>query len=341
MTGIERLRPGPIDIHAHAVPEAFLDFLVDVMQARVDPSPGGRAVTLPDGGLTFSVREDLIDLPRRLSAMDAQGVAVQVISAFMDLAGYHLVGEEAAIWARGYNDALAAEVARQPDRLTALSTLPLGDGAAAAAELRRATEELGMVGAELGTRVGRRLLDDPDLEPLWAEASDARSILLLHPVEPLPGLDLSDYGLVHLLGRPAETTIAAARLVFAGVMDRHEGLRLVVVHGGGFLPYQVGRLSKGFAARPALSPDLTTTPSEAVARMYFDTVLSDPSALAALIQMAGSERVLLGSDYPFEIGDLDPVKSVAASAEIREFDTEQVLGGTAGTLITGVRRQAP
>jgi aminocarboxymuconate-semialdehyde decarboxylase len=171
------------------------------------------------------------------------------------------------------------------------------------------------------------------LDVLWREASERRAIVLVHPFEPLPGTDLTDYGMVHLVGRPAESTIAAARLIFSGVLDRYRDIRFVIAHGGGFLPYQIGRLAKGYEARPENSPALHRSPALAFQSLFFDTVLSDRRSLKALVEIAGRDQVLLGSDYPFFIGDLEPARSLEAVEGLTDDDRRGIGGDNARRLM--------
>ena len=189
--------------------------------------------------------------------------------------------------------------------------MPLQAPEAAAAELRHAVVELGMDGVEIATTVDGRDLDDPDLEPFWAAAEELRCLVLIHPYASLAGRGVSRYFLNNLVGNPAESTVALAHLVFGGVLERHPGLRVCMVHGGGFAPYQLGRWDHGFDrnARGAAA-NLTRPPSDWVRGVFHDTVLHSPASLRFLLDVVGADHVVLGSDYPFEMGDLDPVTTL-------------------------------
>lgn len=204
----------------------------------------------------------------------------------------------------------------------------------AAAELRHATTELGMVGIEIATTVAGVDLVAAELEPFWAAAAELGSLVLLHPMDPLPGIDLKQHFLDNMVGRPAETTIAIARLIMAGLFDRHPDLRVCVVHGGGFLPYQVGRMQRGWTAKPALAAtDLETAPIETIKRLYFDTIVHNPLALRYLIDLVGADRITLGTDYPFEAGDPDPIGTVDAVPGLTAEEREWIVAGTARKLL--------
>jgi aminocarboxymuconate-semialdehyde decarboxylase len=302
------------DVHAHCVPEGLVTDLrrqSKRFQSSFEETPRGVKVNMA-GFTTLPINEGLISLDRRLETMDRQGVNVQVLSAFIDLVGYELEADLGAEWSRSYNESLVLEATRRPDRFRSLATVPIQDGESAAVELEYAVSKLGMLGAQVGTHIGERQLDDPDLEQLWAKASALGCLILLHPRDPLGRLPIDDYMIRQLIGRPAETTLAVGRMMLSGVLDRHPGMNLIVVHGGGFLPYQVGRIRQGLAFPKSVTGiGAISDPTDHMKAMYYDTVLNDPGALRALVEMVGPGRVLVGSDYPFALGDLDPLRSLA------------------------------
>jgi aminocarboxymuconate-semialdehyde decarboxylase len=327
------------DVHAHCVPASMLEML------RVDGSSLGVEVVSEKGGESALIagrvragviRSELIDLERRVAAMDASGIDVQVLSSWIDLTAYALDPQRGASYSRRFNTLLAEEAARYPGRFASLATVPLQAPELAAAELTHAVVDLGMVGAEIATTVDGTDLDQAGLEPFWQVAEELGCLILLHPYAPLAGVDLSRYFLDNLVGRPAESTVAIAYLVLSGVLERHPGLQMAVVHGGGFLPYQLGRLQRGYravAARVAVGTQLS--PEETAGRLYYDTVLHSPLALRFLIDLVGVDRILLGTDYPFEMGDPDPLASLREvpglsadqEAAIAKSNFERILAG--------------
>lgn len=324
------------DVHAHCVPETL-------RHAITDEGPDLGVVLAGDGALTVAgkpvalpLRDDLVDRRARLAAMDRTGVDVQVLSPWIDLVAYRLDHESGARWSRLVNEAMAAEAETNRDRFKAIGTAPLQAPDRAAVELRYAVEQLGLVGVEIGTRVGELDLVGAGLDVFWAEADRLGCFILLHPLEPLAGIDLSDRMLHNMTGRPAETTIALSRLLLAGVIDQHPAMALCAVHGGGFLPYQIGRMQRGWDARPELvATDLRVAPTRALRSVYFDTVLHDPGAIRYLIDTVGADRVLLGSDYPFEMGDPDPVATIEAVPGLDAGGREAVLSANAERLFSG------
>lgn len=323
-----------IDIHAHCVPAEAVRLLMQngaEIGITIDedrrPVINGRTVSMP-------IRDDLIDRSLRLAAMDRAGINIQVLSNWIDLTAYGLDPDSGARWSRLMNEALATEAAVDPGRFLAMATVPLQSPDAAARELAYAVDELGMVGVEIATTVDGADLSSADLDVFWATAARLKSLVLLHPIDPLAGIDLRSHFLHNIVGRPAETTIAVARLLLSGVFTRHPSLNMCVVHGGGFLPYQIGRMQRGWEHNPAVvATDLPVPPLDAIRSLYFDTILHEPSALRYLIDLVGDEHVLLGTDYPFEMGDSDPLGSIERTPGLTEAERESITHGNASRLL--------
>lgn len=323
-----------IDIHAHCVPGQLLAALAsDGADFDIALTDDRRAV-IAGGSPTLPIRSDLVDFEARLAAMDRAGIEIQVLSSWVNLTAYGLDALHGHRWSRRVNESLAAEAQRRPGRFRALATVPLQTPEQAAEELRYVTRELDMVGVEIATTVDGIDLVTAGLDPFWAQAAELGSLVLLHPMAPLPGIDLRRHFLHNAVGRPAETTIAIARLIMAGVFDRHPDLRVCVVHGGGFLPYQAGRLQRVWEGMPGVADtDLGTPPLEVVRRLYYDTILHNPLALRYLIDLVGADRIMVGTDYPFEAGDLDPLPTVDAVPGLTERERALIVTGTAAQLL--------
>jgi aminocarboxymuconate-semialdehyde decarboxylase len=322
--------PTAIDIHAHCVPSDVLD------QLSADGGRYGIAVVERDGRRRFLIADrvetppllpELVGLAGRLEAMDAAGVGRQILSSWIDLTAYALPGPLGARYARMFNEALAGTAATYPDRFSALATVPLQSPADAVSELRHAVGELGMLGVQIATTVDGRELDDPQLEPFWSAAADMGCLVLVHPCAALAGRGVQRYFLGNLVGNPAESTIALGHLVFGGVLERHPGLRVVIVHGGGFAPYQIGRWDHAFHQKVrGAAAHLTRPPSAWVSHVYHDTVLHSPRSLRLLVDVVGVQQVVLGSDYPFEMGDRDPVASLGR-ADLTAAERDLIAAG--------------
>lgn len=277
---------------------------------------------------------NIVDVAERLEVMDRTGVDVQVLSTWMNLSACELPIDVAPTFARVFNEAMAGLVADHPGRFLGLANLPMCDPKAAAEELRHCVAELGMVGAEIATRPGSRDLDDPAFEPVWNVAEELDCVVLVHPLHSLAGRAVERHFLGNLVGNPAESTVAIGHLVFGGVVERHRRLRLCFVHGGGFAPYQIGRWDHAFRndVRGAAA-NLTASPSEWLRTMYFDTVVHSPAALSYLVSVVGSGQVVMGSDYPFEMGDPTPVDFVRSTAGMDAPQADRIFDENARTLL--------
>jgi len=303
-----------IDIHAHYVPRAVSnDDVVQIGRLTSRPIPPG-----------------LVQLDERLEQMDTQRVGVQVLSGWTELLAYDLPVDVAADFAEEHNVAVAAAQADHPGRFLGLATVPLQDPVRAADVLARAMG-LGLVGAQIGTHVAGSNLDNPALEPFWTAAEELGAFLLIHPAqEQVAGRErLRKYYFENLLGNPFETAVAGASLIFGGVLQQHPSLRVCLAHGGGFLPYQIGRLVQGQAAGRTAAARLDEAVEASFGRLYFDSILHSPANLRHLVSLVGADHVLLGSDYPFDMGEADPLGAVESLG----------LGAQAVSLIAGVNAQ--
>lgn len=330
------------DVHAHCAPSglyAQLERDGARFGTELVDTDRGRAVRFAGGVTTPPLRDDFDDVDKRVASMDAARVDVQLLSSWIDLTAYSLPVEQGRRYASMFNELLAETVAGHPDRFRGLCTVPLQDAEAAAKELHHAIGDLGMVGVEIATTIDGRDLDDPDLDPFWAAAAELRCPVLIHPYRSLSGRGVERYFLNNLVGNPAESTIAIAHLLFGGVLDRHPELRPVMVHGGGFAPWQSGRWDRGFDAVAHLTrAHIETRPTELLQRVHFDSVLHDPAALRLLVDRAGAGRVVLGSDYPFPMGDPTPVDTLDRVGGLSAADRLAILGGNVERLLGGVRR---
>jgi aminocarboxymuconate-semialdehyde decarboxylase len=330
--------PSPtIDIHAHILPEETLRRLTKEV-----PRLAPRLLTQADGSTAMEIAGKVVQhpMPReccdvdvRLADMDKHGVAMQAICATVHTFFYDQEPALGVACAVIQNDEIAAVARRHPGRFVALATLPLQDPARAAEELVRAIRSLGLRGAQIGTQVDGRNLDDPALEPVWTAANTLKAFMLIHPHgEILPGDRLKSYYMRNFVGLPFETTMAGAALVFGGVIERYPDINFCLCHGGGFLPYQIGRFLHAFDVRPEPRVRLRGSPQDSLARLHYDSIVHSQRALEFLLATAGPERVLMGSDYPFDMGEFDCVTRVEM-LPIPRADRDAVLGGRANQLL--------
>ncbi|WP_243719536.1 amidohydrolase family protein [Actinomadura sp. KC06] len=322
-----------VDVHAHAVPAALLADLERGGGAPGSPVLTGERRIRFGARVTAPIADGLTDVRSRIAEMDRTGVDVQVVSPWLELSPDELDPGTATGFLHALDDAMAAVVALRPDRLIALSLLDRHDPVSAADRLRRAAARPGFAGGELAAGGPGPHLDDERWDPLWKAASDTGALVLLHPwraTSPagLHGVDrLGD-----IVDNPAQSTAAVAAMILAGVFDRFPGLRLCVVHGGGFLPYQAGRLDAIARLRADWSDD-RVPPSTALRRLYYDSLTHSATSLSWLVGFAGSDHVLLGSDYPFPTGDPEAVAGAAAAPGLTRVERADVLGRTAAGLL--------
>jgi aminocarboxymuconate-semialdehyde decarboxylase len=320
-----------IDVHAHYVPAGFLDALL--AERKMFPSvqilgeTGAVRMGFAGKAPTRPVSPKLSDLGARKDWLAAQGIARQVVGGWMDLFGYELPAEEGADWCRFANEHLMKGAAGL-DSLTPLACVPLQNGKLAAKIMGEALDA-GFKGAMIGTQPKGMggTLDDADLDPFWQLCSDRGATLFLHPMFVCGDDRLGEYDLVNAVGRLNDTNIAVARLLFSGHLTRYPGMNLLLSHGGGSLPFALGRLQRNHKINQGKVSD----PIEGFKKLYFDTVLFDPRALRYLCDIAGADRVLLGSDHPFPIGDDEPVK-VVDNTQLTRGEREAILTGNAARL---------
>lgn len=304
-----------IDAHAHQIPPDFFDRLA---------ADGARlGVRLRDDGrVEFASGEVSRPLqPRLLSPTPPPGCDLQIVSPWVDLFGYGLDPERGAGWARLLNTAMRGR--------PALATVPLQDGNAAAYELHWALGE-GFLGVEIGSNVSGRELSDPSLEPFWAACAKTRATVFIHPAYTIPAPRVAAYYLHNLAANPLDTTLAAAQLIFGGVMDRHPDLVVMLAHGGGYWPYQFGRFDRGYAVRPECRTS-AKAPRDYLRAFYYDTIVHSPEAVRYLVDLVGADRVVLGTDNPFDMGDPQPAATLDA-AGISPGDRQTITRGNAEQL---------
>ena len=323
-----------IDIHTHILTQETAALLSQA-GAKVTITPDdAESAALDVGGVVYRpFPTGGFDIARRLQDMDATGVGVHVLSATPQT---YLYKQEAALGATTsaiQNDQIAKHIAAHPTRFMGIATLPMQDPKLAADELTRAMTKLGLRGAMFASNILGKNLDDPSFEPLWAAAEELGAFMFIHPNNVAGAERLKSYYLVNLIGNPLDTTIAAACLVFGGVMDRHPRLKVCLAHAGGFMPYQAGRWIHGWRVRPEPKKNIRQEPATIVGRFLYDTIAHSDESLAFLIERAGAARVMLGSDYPYDMAMMDCVAHVRG-LKISDADKAAILGNRAEALLS-------
>jgi len=324
-----------IDIHTHVLTEETMGLLqreAPKIAPRLTPIDADFAVLEVAGTPYRPFPRGGFDIERRFADMAAAEVDVQVLSATPQTYFYDQDPALAAACATLQNDQIAKLVKAHSGRFLGIATLPMQAPQRAADELKRAIASLGLRGTMIGSNVQGKNLDDPALEPLWAAAEDLGAFVLVHPVNVAGADRMRSYYLSNLIGNPLDTTIAAASLVFGGVLDRHPKLKVLLVHGGGFVPYQAGRWVHGWHVRGEPKVNVKRSPEPWLDRFYYDTILHAKPQLEFLIASVGPGRVLLGSDYPYDMGTGECVRQVKALS-LAEADKAAVLNGNALALL--------
>jgi len=305
-----------IDVHSHFFPREILDALRKDGQRYRTPvraEADGRLFVVTPERPYGPIGPGFYDLEQRLAFMQAHGITTQVLCAPPFLFYYWLDSRAALDVIGQENDAIADAVARYPVRFMGLGTVPLQDVRLAVQECERIARR-GLRGVEIGSNVDGRDLDADEFRPFF-EATQALGLaILIHGANVTGGDRMDDYHLRNLVGFPTDTTLAAARLIFSGILDRFPRLRICVGQAGGFLPYAIGRFDHGHAVRPECRRFISHAPSEYLSRLYFDTITHSPRVLGLLLDTVGPERVMLGSDFPFDMGAPNPRSVVTAQA---------------------------
>jgi aminocarboxymuconate-semialdehyde decarboxylase len=322
-----------IDTHTHILTQETAALLTKAgVKVSITPDNAESAALDVAGVVYRPFPTGGFDIARRFKDMDAAGVDVHVLSATPQTYLYNQEAALGATLAAIQNDQMAKHIAAHPDRFMGIATLPLQDPKRAADELRRAMTKLGLKGSMFASNIMGKNLDDPSFEPVWATAEELGAFMFVHPNNVAGADRLKSYYLQNLIGNPLDTTIAAACLYFGGVLDRHPKLTFMLAHGGGFTPYQAARWEHGWKVRPEPKKNISKQPVNIARRFMYDTILHSDKTLEAMIGLVGSDRVLLGSDYPYDMAMLDCVAHVR-SLKVSDADKTTILGGHAGKLL--------
>jgi len=331
--------PLAIDAHAHILTEETMK-LLEKETPKVAPklSPLGKDMfELSIAGVPYRpFPKGGFDIEQRLKDMATSEVDMQVLSITPQTFLYNQDAGLTTASSIVQNDQIAKHVREHPKRFYGLATLPMQAPKAAADELERSIAKLGLKGAQIASNIMGKNLDEPEFEPVWQVANQHAAFLMIHPNNVAGADRLKNYYLANLIGNPLDTTIAAACLVFGGVIERFPNIRFFMVHGGGFTPYQAGRWQHGWHVRPEPQKHLKKPPAETIRTFYWDTILHGKPALEFLVKEFGAAHVLLGSDYPYDMGTFECARRIKALS-IPELDKVTILNGLAQKLFAGVK----
>jgi aminocarboxymuconate-semialdehyde decarboxylase len=324
------MKPKGIDIHTHVEFAGTFDILKkryseEEIFERFAVSATGRRSAELNRGIVTAIRDALRDPQKKIRDMDATGIAFSVLSSTPFAFFYEVEDDLAIALAQFQNDQIAEMVKKHPDRFAAMATLPLQVPGEALKELKRATKDLGLRGVEIGSHVAKRELGDEAFWPVYEALQELDMPIFIHPHH-VAGLDrLQEYYLNNLIGNPLDTTIAAANLIFGGALEKYPRLKIILAHAGGQFPYIIGRMEHGYKVRPECKDRVHQSPMAFFKNFYFDIITHNPDALRYLISLAGSDHVLLGSDYPYDMGDLNPVQTLTQLTGVKAKDRQKIL----------------
>ena len=322
-----------IDTHTHVLTQETAVLLTKAgVKVTITPDNAENAALDVNGVVYRPFPTGGFDVARRLRDMDVMGVDVQVLSATPQTYLYNQDASLGATAAAIQNDQIAKLVKENPQRFMGIATLPMQSPEKAADELRRAMTKLGLRGTMFASNILGKNLDDPGFEPVWTAAEELGAFVFIHPNNVAGADRMKSYYLNNLIGNPLDTTIGAACLYFGGVMDRHPKLTVVLAHGGGFTPYQAARWEHGWQVRPEPKKNVSRQPVDIAKRFYYDTILHSAPVLEFMIGHVGADRVVLGSDYPYDMGMMDCVKHVR-TLKISDADKAAILSGRAQSLL--------
>jgi len=321
-----------IDIHTHVLFPAEEKGNLTAVMPRFARDDAGQEV-IQVRGRSFRDQAELYNPKRRIRDMDQKGIDVQVLSLMPVFIFYDVDPELGLASSRIHNNAIAAVVKTYPDRFAGLATVPLQAPASAAKELTRAMNELGLKGVQILSDVNGKNLNWPELWPFYETAQELGAFILCHPKAFSVMDQLKKFHLQNLVGHPFDTSLAIASVIFGGVLRDFPKLKFCFLHGGGFAPYQRGRFEHGYHVRPECKEMISIPPSAYFKCLHFDTVTHYDPALEYLIRTVGSDKVLMGSDYPADMADADPVATISRLEPIPGVDKENIFGKNAARLL--------
>ena len=336
------MRAGAIDIHHHFVPEQLIEQGKrhgKALGVEVSEEKDG-SIHFAFGGRRYGLQQGLTDVEPRLALMDKSRIAMAALDPSTNILGYDLRGEKAESWSQLYNQCVSEFLEKHPDRFTAMAAVPIQEPARAARILERAVTQLGFRGAYIATNINHRYYESDEFDLFWAMAQDLDVLVFMHPENPAGTELMGSFGLRLVCGNPADTTLSLGILIYSGVFDRFPKLKLCTCHGGGFFPYHMSRFDREFltgeqatrrADRPN-TPRCKSMPSAYLKNLYFDTLVYDVETLEFLRRRVGAEHLMLGTDFPYVLGDwqgVDKIESLACS----ESDKAAILAGNAKKLL--------
>jgi aminocarboxymuconate-semialdehyde decarboxylase len=323
-----------IDLHNHVIPPTVIDAIVrnpDRYGTRIEQKDGKRWFN--SHGRLAELQDVFYDADAKVAWMDENALDIAAISVGPPIYFYDLSAELGLEAAKLANDGIAQMVAKHPERLRGMAHLPMQDPDAAIAELERAVKEYGFKAVEIGTSIEGKPLADPRFRKVLKTIEQLDCFVFTHPYQCLAQGGMGEYYLSNFIGFPLDTTMMVAHLMYSGALDELTKLKILLPHGGGYVPYQIGRFIHGFNVRPEPKMKTKTSPAALLRRFYFDTLTHDPQTARHLINMVGADRVVIGSDHPFDMGPPDLMGAIDAIPDLSASEREYVCSLTALALL--------
>jgi aminocarboxymuconate-semialdehyde decarboxylase len=322
-----------VDLHTHILPRSWPDLKKKygyggfISLEHVSPS---RARMMLDGKLFREIDENCFSPEARIKECDENGVQVQVLSTVPVMFSYWAKPEHTLDLSRYLNDHIAQVVSEYPNRFIGLGTLPMQAPELAVKELRRCVQDLGLAGVQIGSHINDWNLNAPELFPIFEEAERLGAAIFIHPWDMMGKDSMTKYWLPWLVGMPAETSRAICSMIFGGVFSKLPALKVCFAHGGGSFPCTIGRIEHGWKCRPDLCQvDCKVNPRDFLGKFWVDSLVHDENVLRYVVDLVGKNRVVLGSDYPFPLGEDQPGHLIESSNLFDDEEKESMLGGNA------------
>jgi aminocarboxymuconate-semialdehyde decarboxylase len=324
-----------IDIHSHVIPDRIVAAIAanpKRFRARIEGEGASRKI-IHDQGYVYPLFAEFCQVEAKLDSMDRKGIDISVISPAPPMFYYWADADLALEVAGLVNDGVADMVGARPDRLRGMATVPMQYPDAAVAELERVVKNFGFKAVEIGTSIEGAQLAEERFRPLLRRAAELNVFVFAHPYYVGAKAGLENYYLTNLIGNPLDTTVMLANLMFSGRLDELPDLKIVLAHGGGFIPYQIGRLVHGHAVRSETNGISKSSPKDLLKRIYFDSLVFEPQALRYLIDLVGADHVCIGTDAPFDMADDNPKATIDDVPGITPLERQCVCCGTALKLL--------
>ena len=324
-----------IDVHHHYVPKQLIEASKQhgkSLGVEITEDKGSWALSFA-GSKPHRLQPPIFDVEKHIEVMDQGQIRLATLEANTNSLGYRLNGEQGEAWCRLYNDCVYELANARPDRFIGMAVVPLQDGARAAKVLEHAIVERKFRGAFIGTNVNGQYYNVKDFDPFWAKAQELDILIVMHP-EHIAGAErMTEFGLNAVCGNPADSTLSLGYMLYSGLFDRFPNLKICALHGGGFLPYHLGRFDMEFVTGKKVRPAQSKQPPSAYLKnLYFDTLVYDVDTLEYLKAKVGADKLVLGADYPYTLGDWMGVEKIQA-LKCSDSDKDAILQGNARRLL--------